>query len=146
MKLRTLFLLASATALLGSCCNCRKLQQANAKPLVGTEWRLTQLDGKEVAGSSEKFCITISQDSRITGKGDCNRISGSVSMFDAVKRAGPIKIDQLVSTKAFCLDQTTETKFCKALQEADNYKLDIYMLLLYKGKDLLAVLEADKWK
>ena len=147
MRLRTLALLALATVLLGGCCRCKQIQQKNyGKPLVGTQWHLTQLDGKEMARAEGKFNITFAEDGRISGVGDCNRLGGSFSQHDVHKQEGKIKIGQLISTRAFCPDQATEDKFMKMLIEVDSYKLDVYLLIMYKGNDMVAVFEADKWK
>jgi len=156
-KISVILLAAVGTAALATgCCNCKKgLQKAYGKPLVNHEWVLTQFEGKEFQsvadkdkGGAGKYTVTFSPEGALTGRGSCTTFMGSFTYTGGDNKfEGKIHIDITDSrTTAVCPDQAVDERFKAMLKQADYYRLDMYMLLLYKNKELLAMLETDRWK
>lgn len=139
MKTLRILAVVSLAVTITACCSCRR--SGNTIPLVGTEWKLSQL-GNEVI-DSENFRMTLGEDGRITGIGDCNRFTGPFT-----RRAGSNRVsgglavgDGLVSTRMMCPGQARETEFLKMLREIDSYSIDGQRLMLIRGGDVLAIFE-----
>ena len=100
------FLSLGAGAILLSACASVSLDE----PFEGTPWRLVQLGGQSVSamGGDPKAEPRVQfsagsrdNDSRITGSGGCNRLSGNYQRSDSALRIGPI-----ASTRMACTDPT----------------------------------------
>lgn len=139
MKIFKLTVIAALAFVLSACCACRR--SGNTIPLVGTEWKLSQLGGETVV--SDNYRMTLGDDGRIAGVGDCNRFNGSFT-----KRAGSSRTngsltvgENLVSTRMMCPGQTRETAFLKMLLDIDSFSIDGNRLMLIKGGDVLAIFD-----
>nr|WP_295888943.1 META domain-containing protein [uncultured Devosia sp.] len=84
--------------------------------LVGTSWRLTQLDGQPVAPNVGSTLI-ISADS-VGGNGGCNTYGG-----DLAQTPDGIDISQVFSTMMACDGLDQEQAFFAALDATDAYAL-----------------------
>lgn len=84
--------------------------------LVGTSWRLTQLDGQPVAPNVSSTLI-ISADS-VGGNGGCNTYGG-----DLAQTPDGIDISQVFSTMMACDGLDQEQAFFAALDATDAYAL-----------------------
>ena len=118
---------------LASCCGCRKSR--SSVPLNGTEWKLIQLQGENIA--SDNYRMTLGADGLISGVGDCNRFSGSFKQN--LKELSVA--DNLVSTRMMCLNQAREDKFLAMLRDIDSYSIDGGRLMLIKNGDGQAIFE-----
>jgi heat shock protein HslJ len=126
--------MALLTLLLSSCCGCRK--NKSSIPLNGTEWRLIQLNGENIAADGN-YRMTLGADGHIAGIGDCNNFSGSFTQNVKVLKIG----SNLVSTRKMCLNQERENKFLKMLGEIDSYSIDGDRLMLIKAGDVQAIFD-----
>lgn len=133
-----------AVALAAGCshtkgCHCRAYQKKYRRPLTGTSWQLVQLYGRNVTVEAGTFTFTLSpDDGRISGRGACNRLSGSYE----TDRKGALRIGPLASTRMACPDLSQEQAFVRALESATHYDMDGPMLLLLADGELRAVLQA----
>lgn len=124
----------SMVFILAGCCSCRK-NKSSRIPLVGTEWKLTQLGGESVV--SEMYRMTLSEDGRITGVGDCNRFNGAYTLKDKT-----LEISQnMAVTRIFCPDQEREDRFFNMMFEIDTYSIDGRKLMLIRDGNVLAIFE-----
>lgn len=136
MRFLKVFTVLFLGAMLASCCACKKYQKKYGKPLVGTEWVLSQYEGRTFT-SNDNYFFVLDKDGRVSGKGDCNRIMGNYKDYE-----GQLAIEIVGSTKAFCQNQQMEDQFIKMLQSIDSYKLDGPNLLLTSNGELKAIFEA----
>ncbi len=119
---------------LAACCACRRSR--SAVPLQGTEWALSQLYGTPVP--SDNYRVTLAEDGRISGIGDCNRFTGTYT-----QDGSSLKIaDNLASTRMMCLNQAQEDKFLGMLREIDSYNIDGSHLMLIAHGDVMGIFEA----
>ena len=137
MKILHIATAVAVAVLITGCCACKKYQKKYGKPLETTEWTLVQVEGKSF-DAGDKYQVVFGKDNRISGIGDCNRLTGSYTADDN----GKMKISQIASTRMMCPDQTMENKFFDILQQIDTYQLDGKMLLLLRDGELVAVFEA----
>ena len=79
------------------CCACRQRAKL-AKPLVGTEWQLLQIMGREVSAEGDSFTLLFHDNGTVTGAGACNRLTATYST--TTSRA--LKIENLGSTRRYC--------------------------------------------
>lgn len=129
--------LIAAVVLFAACCPCR-FSRKNAKPLVGTEWHLVQLQGKDVGYALDKFNVQFAADGSLAGIGACNRFTAPYSSTE--KRA--LNIGTIASTRRYCPDQEVEQKMFKELDDAAFYEIDGPMLLLLKDGEIRAIFRA----
>lgn len=101
--------------------------------LVGTSWRLTQLDGEPVA-PDVTATLVISADS-IGGNGGCNTYGGNIA-------ATPTGIDitEVFSTLMACDNLEQEQAFLAALDSADAFTMAAGNLQLLENGTALAEL------
>ena len=102
----------------------RVVQGADAnRPLTGTYWKLTELNGETVPAApkqGEPHLILQPRGNRLTGSGGCNRLMGSYRL------TGPsLSFGAIASTKMACPDgMEREAAFFRALEEVKGWKLD----------------------
>lgn len=123
------------------CCACRSYQKRTRRPLVGTEWQLIQLNGRDIPSDSdsERFTVRFAEDGTFSGVGSCNRLMGAYE----TKGDRMLKIGPVASTLMACpSDSDTETALASALESADHYDMDGPMLLLVSNGELHAVFQA----
>ncbi len=99
--------------------------------LEGSRWLLEELGGKRALDNTQAT-LEFSQPGRISGRGSCNRISGSVALEGSKIHFGP-----LISTRMACSPAINEQEanYLKALQSAEKFKRKGGKLLIY-CKDL----------
>lgn len=131
--------LAATVALTAGCCNCRSYQKKTQRPLVGTEWQLVQLEGRNVKADPDTFTIRLeAEGNHLSGIGACNRLTGSYTTGE--RRA--LKIGPLATTKMACPDLDQEQQFLRAVESTTHYDMDGPMLLLLSNGELRAVFQA----
>ena len=122
--------------MLGGCCACRKGK--NNLPLVGTEWQLKRLMGRDYTFDKGIFTFTFNDKGEVAGKGACNRIFGSYT----TSKTGALTISGIGSTRMACPDMATETAFIELLERATHYEIDGNMLLILCNGEMQAILQA----
>jgi putative lipoprotein len=86
------------------------------------------MDGRSIVSTDGNFSVEFSPaDGKISGKGDCNRVSGMYK----TDSTGKLTVTGLVSTRAFCNNQADEDAFVKHLSNADTYAIDHKTLILF---------------
>lgn len=115
------------------------VSEKTRRPLVGTEWQLIQLGGRNIRVETEKFVLRFADDGTVSGAGECNVLSG---VYETEKDNG-LKIGPLASTLRACPDgMEIETAVAGALEATDRYDMDGPMLLLLSDGELQAVFQA----
>ncbi len=130
--------LVATVALTAGCCNCRSYQKKTRRPLVGTEWQLIQLEGRNVKADPGTFTLRLDDGGNVSGMGACNHLMGSYSTGE--RRA--LKIGPLASTKMACPNLGQEQQFLRAIEATTHYDMDGPMLLLLSNGELRAVFQA----
>lgn len=123
------------------CCNCRKAQKLQ-KPLVGTEWQLVQLGGREKHAEGDSYTLLFHNDGTLTGAGDCNRLTATYT----VTAARALKIENLGSTRRLCPDFETENAYYDMLESVTHYEMDAQNMLLLSNGTLVAIMTAKLQK
>ncbi len=131
--------MASLAVVVTGCCACRSSR--NTIPLVGTEWKLAQMGNEPV--TSDNYRMTLAEDGRISGIGDCNRFTGSFTQrAGSTRTSGGLTVaENLVSTRMMCPGQAREDAFLKVLREADSWSIDGDRLMLIRSGDVLAIFD-----
>jgi heat shock protein HslJ len=117
---KTYFSLASLVLLMG-CAGRGTVGAPSPGSVTGTVWRLVELDGNPAVPGHEAT-LELSKDGRASGRGSCNRFSGTVAISGNRIEFGP-----LASTKMACADAAAnaqETKYLDALQKAERFDLE----------------------
>ena len=141
--------LALMAALTISGCDTPRLSErvegAAAAPLVGTQWRLTQLDGQLVANPEGQGAMALRlepQNPRITGFGGCNRMFGGYLLSGE-----QLKFDQVGATKMACMDSgrmKLEDGYFQMLARVAGWKIEgATLTLLDAGGTPLASFSAS---
>lgn len=101
--------------------------------ITGWQWELVELRGQPVTALERKpFIVLHAGDSRVTGFGGCNSLTGGYTLDEAVAR---IRFERMASTLRACVTgMDTEQALQEALQTADNYSLSGYQLTLNKAR------------
>jgi heat shock protein HslJ len=130
----------SLAVVITACCACRGGK--NTVPLTGTEWKLTQLNGAAIT-SADGFRMTLGDDGKISGRGDCNRYNGTFTQKAGGSRTnGGLTVSQnLVSTRMMCPNQALETEFLKMLGQIDSWSIDGQRLMLIREGNVLAIFD-----
>ncbi len=100
--------------------------------LAGTRWALQQLDGKPVTiseGGREAYLYLNSADGSVVGHAGCNRISTTYKQNGA-----QIGFGDVIATRMFCADMTTETALLQALKVAAGWRIEGSQLDLLDGQ------------
>lgn len=122
------------------CCACHSYQKQTRQPLVGTEWRLIQLGGRNIRSESGQFTVRFAEDGTLSGVGSCNRLTGRYEQTgDRMLKIGPVALTRM----ACPTDEDTEAALCKTLEATDHYDMDGPMLLLLSNGELRAVFQAN---
>lgn len=113
----------------------------NHAELMGTYWRLAELDGEPVTtpeGMKEAHMILVAEDSRVHGNAGCNNFFGQFQAEDQTLSFSP-----LGSTRMACPQgMDTEQAFLAALGTTTRFEIKGLFLELYAEDQLLARLEA----
>lgn len=123
----------SATA----CCKCELFQKRYGKPLVGTQWQLAQIEGRDVTPENN-YTIVFAADNMLSGIAECNRLTARYS----VTGEGNMKIMDMGTTRMLCPKEDQERRFIEILNSTTDYKMDGPMLMLISNGELRAVFQA----
>ena len=132
-------MLVAVAATISSCCSCRK--PATRPPMASitaSQWQLVQMDGVTVKPTGDSFTLAFAENNMVSGKGDCNRLTGSFKNNGA---DGTLSFGTLASSRMFCPDQAAEDKFLRLLNEIDGYSIDGSMLMLMSNGKLSMIFE-----
>ena len=130
-------LFCATFALLAGCCACRKGK--NNLPLMGTQWQVVRMMGRDMAFDKDKFVFAFN-DGVFAGMGACNRLMGQYT----TSLTGAMQFQGLASTRRMCPDAALETEFSQILECATHYEIDGDMLLILSNGEMQAVLQAVK--
>jgi len=147
-KVLTLLLIATITF---SCSSADKKVADNKKETVETKAVKKDISGKytilELNGESLKgkdfngkmpMMLLDGEKMRYSTNIGCNQINGSYTLEDS-----SIKFNPGMATMMACPDDL-EKNYLSALEQADNYKIENFMLKVYKGDTLLIVFQPLK--
>lgn len=103
-------------------------------PLVGTSWRLTQIEGELVNNPEGANAVGLRldpQNTRVVGFAGCNRMFGGYALD-----GNALKFAQMGGTKMACVDDARmklEQRYFDALARAANWKIGGQTLELTDG-------------
>ena len=123
------------TALMIGCCDCRKRAKLE-KPLVGTEWQLVQMMGREVAASGDCYTLLLHDNGNVSGQGDCNRFTATYTVTP--KRA--LTFADFGSTRRFCENFELENRYFDVIESVTHYEMDAENMLLLSNGVLVAIM------
>lgn len=138
--------------LVASCCPCRKATNKSSLPLKQTEWRLIQIEGRNIApevvvdGTPR---IILADDGSFGGYGGCNSLGGSYRITPSEVPsqkdvAGKIELGNVLSTKRMCPNDRLEQEFFGKLATIDSFTIDGNQLFLFSNGELKLLFEAVK--
>ena len=122
-----------------SCCrSCRKAKPVEVK---GAKWGLLELNDKVIdrvlEGRPERFTLTLGEDGRVGGRGDCNTYFAGYSL-----EGTSINIANIASTRMLCPDQSLEDRYFRMLESAVQIKIDgNFLILMDKEGKIIASFE-----
>lgn len=131
------FTLIIAMALAVGCCDCRKRSKLE-KPLVGTEWQLVQIMGREVTATDDSYTIIFHDNGTATGAGDCNRFTATFT----VNESRALAIENLGSTRRLCPNFEAEAEYYDMLEGVTHYEMDADNMLLLSNGTLVGIMHA----
>ena len=135
-RVLTILLLATLAVGMTACCRpCRRGKPAEVK---GVQWALLELQDKVIDRlpdqRPERFTLTLGEDGRIGGRGDCNTYFTSYSL-----NGNRIEIGGIASTRMLCPDQALENTFFRTLESAVQVSIDSdFLILLDKDGRIIA--------
>lgn len=95
---------------------------AMASPLRGTQWKLVQLQGNPVetgGGREEPHLILSGSDTRVSGSGGCNRITGPFEL-----NGDRIKLPRMAMTMMACIaGMEQEQRFLRTLEGVERFRI-----------------------
>ncbi len=138
MKFRTILTMIAASLLFVGCCSCRSKSNKVNKPLVQTQWQLSQINGQEITPTESKYTIQFDSEGRIGGLGDCNRLMADYTTTES--RA--LKIGAIAGTRMMCRDAKQEALFFSTLSKATHYAIDGDSLILLDSGEIIAIFSA----
>jgi putative lipoprotein len=107
---------------------------AGAAPggLWGTSWVLQGIGGAPAIDDA-RATLEFPEAGKTAGRGSCNHFFGSVSVTDSTIAFGPLGATRMACAEAV---MGQETRYLKALQDAERYAVEGNVLLVYvKGMD-----------
>src|SRR5262245_7178379 len=102
-----------------------------ALPIVGTRWRLTELEGSGVYLEDGSPELTFGENNRVSGSTGCNKLSGPYNFRDTALSFG-----RMASTRRACADtekRELETRFDTMLERVDGVRVERVHLELLDG-------------
>ena len=132
-------MLVLLAASLTSCCRtCRRTRPVEVQ---GTKWGLMELNDKVIdriqEGQPERFTLTLGEDGRIGGKGDCNTFFAGYSL-----NGENLRIQGVAATRMLCPDQALENQYFRTLESAVRFKVDgNFLILINEGGKIVASFE-----
>lgn len=137
MKLPKIVTVAAFCIAATGCCKCDLFQKKYGKPLVGTQWQLVQIEGRDIT-PSDNYTIKFASDNTMSGIADCNRL---MAKYTATEK-GSMAISNVGSTRMACPDMEQEQRFISVLESTTNYKMDGPMLILISDGEMRAIFQA----
>ncbi|MDR0955099.1 MAG: META domain-containing protein [Rikenellaceae bacterium] len=128
MKQIAFLLLVVCVGLSAAGC-CRACRAVKSKPVEGSQWVLLELNGRVVGRSAEEtpasYSLTLGEDDRVTGRGDCNSFFAPYSLT-----GGKLSIGTIGSTRMLCPNSAQEAEYFQTLERAATANIDgQYMIL-----------------
>jgi heat shock protein HslJ len=108
-------------------------------PLIGTDWKLRDLEGRPagLGAGNQPATLLLASDSSASGFAGCNRFRGTYTLHADSLRLGP-----LMATKMACAQGTElERAYLAALDSARTYRIAGYTLVLIGTRGPLASFE-----
>jgi heat shock protein HslJ len=134
--LRTLIIAVIALSAV-ACCKCDLFQKRYGKPLVGTQWQLVQIEGRDVT-PEDNYTIIFAADNTLSGIAECNRLTARYS----VAGEGDMMITDMGTTRMLCPNEDQERRFLDILSSTTDFKMDGPMLMLISNGEMRAVFQA----
>ena len=134
MKKSIYFVLTLTLIMLFSCCKTSKKSVGNEQhPLVGTQWNLVALNGKDIGNDfALRPFITFDSAGAVQGNLGCNTFFGT---YTATKKH-KMTVNFEGSTKRLCTQMDVERNFIKALKlDITRYQIEGNELILFTEKD-----------
>ena len=123
------------TTLAIGCCDCRKRAKLE-KPLVGTEWQLVQIMGRDFVAEDDAFTLLLHDNGNVTGRGDCNRFTATY----VVTPTRALTIADFGSTRRYCENFEVENRYFDMLSGVTHYEMDAESMLLLSNGVLVAIM------
>ena len=137
MRIFKILIIAAIAMSATACCKCELFQKRYGKPLVGTQWQLAQIEGRDVT-PEDNYTIIFAADNMLSGIAECNRLTARYS----ATLEGNMKILDMGTTRMLCPNDEQERRFIEILGSTTNYKLDGPMLMLISNGELRAIFQA----
>ena len=131
-------MMAGVVFAVSSCCNCGKVVSTKGGALTGGQWQLVQMDGRAIVAENDAYTLTFAGDGKVSGKGDCNRVSGP---FESDSKTGTISFGAMVSTRMMCPNQAQEDAYLKTLGTINSYAMDGRILTLFSNGEQKLIFE-----
>lgn len=123
------------TTLMIGCCDCRKRAKLE-KPLVGTEWQLVQIMGRDVAPHGDCYTLLLHDNGNATGQGDCNRFTATY----VVTPTRALTFANFGSTRRFCENFEAENRYFDIIGQVTHYEMDAESMLLFSNGVVVAIM------
>jgi heat shock protein HslJ len=115
----------------------------DSSELPGTVWNWTGLEtgGEDFpVGQSERYRIEFRTDGRLAVTADCNRGSGTYQAEN-----GGLSISEIALTRAFCGEDSLDTRFAGELSKAAGYRFEDGRLLIETAAGLMKFSKAGRY-
>jgi heat shock protein HslJ len=141
-KMKTVFLSFSIACVMLSCSSKKAATKPDVstsastqnKPLEGTYWVLSELNGTAVAatksGEKPSYIYFDATTKRVSVSGGCNVMGGSYELTEGNR----IKFSQMMSTMMACPDMSIEDGLKKMTEGVDNYAVEGDNLMFAKAR------------
>lgn len=123
------------TTLMIGCCDCRKRAKLE-KPLVGTEWQLVQIMGRDFVAVGDAFTLLLHDNGNATGQGDCNRFTATY----VVTPTRALTFANFGSTRRFCENFEAENRYFDIIGQVTHYEMDAESMLLFSNGVVVAIM------
>ena len=123
------------TTLMIGCCDCRKRAKLE-KPLVGTEWQLVQIMGRDFVAAGDAFTMLLHDNGNATGQGDCNRFTATY----VVTPTRALTFANFGSTRRFCENFEAENRYFDIIGQVTHYEMDAESMLLFSNGVVVAIM------
>ncbi len=135
--MKNLLIIAFA-ALVAGCCPCHNAAKAT-KPLVGTTWKLIQVEGRTFA-AGDGYYVVLWDNLKMTGKTAHSDLVGQYATTDA----GRLQFSAVACRDTDCDYNEQEQKFIDILLSVDHYQMDGELMLTFRNGEMIAAFEAQK--
>lgn len=139
-KITGILMIVGAVLAFASCCHCTRIGGSGGS-LIDSSWQLMQIEGRMVNPDGDSFTLNFAADNTVSGKGDCNRLSGT---YQSDKDTGKLTFGPMASTRMMCPNQAQEDVFVRLVNTIDSYKIEKNLLLLFSNGELKMVFDSKK--